>query len=404
MKIVIIKNFYNPYIIGGAEINVENIALELAKRGVYVVVICMDRNFKIKVEQKSDNYKIYRFFPLNFYFPYPLKKKRPKILKILWWIVNLWNPYTFFVIRKILKKENPDIVQVHNVYGLSVSVFSAIRSVKKPILFFPHDFYLLCKNSSFMKNNGEICKKHCFLCKMFTWWNKLFVPKKFNALFLSQFSTNLLKKHYDINGSVIHNACQLSIEKIKENIEFRNKQQPNEKLVLLYMGRLDKHKGILTLLKAFRKIKNENIILNIAGTGQYEEVVKKAALSDSRINYFGFVQGIDKEALFLNSDVFVLPSEWYEVSPITIQEAYGYGLPVLATDFGSIPEHIELNKTGWLFKLGDVDDLANKIEKIYEKIVDLKELRKNCFEYALKNSFSEFIDKVLLLYNEILNI
>lgn len=404
MKIVIIKNFYNPYIIGGAELNVENIAKSLSDNKVDVVVVCMGKNIIPKVEYKKENLKIYRFFTLNFYFPYPPKKKRNKLLKLFWWVLNLWNPYTFFVLRKILKKENPDLVQIHNFYGFSISVFTAVMSLRKPILFFPHDFYLVCKNSSFMKNNGELCNKQCLICKLFTFWNKLFLPKNLYTIFLSKFSANILKKYHRMDGPVIHNACPLTKEKILENIEYRKNKKENDRLVFLYIGRLDKHKGILTLLEAWSKVDTNDINLYVAGVGEYQNIVEEYAKKDSRVKYFGFVSGKEKEKLYRESDVLVFPSEWFEVSPITIQEAYGYGVPVLASDFGSIPEHIEIGKTGWVFKVKDSDDLAKKIVMICNHANDLKKFRENCFKKSLNNNISNYMIKLMYIHQQIVKL
>ncbi|MEO0119381.1 MAG: glycosyltransferase, partial [candidate division WOR-3 bacterium] len=143
------------------------------------------------------------------------------------------------------------------------------------------------------------------------------------------------------------------------------------------------------------------INLYIAGVGEYETVVQKYVEKDKRIKYFGFVSGKKKEELYLESDVFVLPSEWFEVSPVTIQEAYGYGLPVLATDFGSIPEHIEIGKTGWIFKIRNTSDLAEKISMIYSQRENLEKIRENCFESSLKNNFFSFIEKVCYIQGQI---
>lgn len=399
MKIVLIQNYFNPYVIGGAEINTENLAKELTDRGFETILITSHPYKQIEIEEPIPNLKIYRYFPLNFYFNYPLKKKRNRIIKLLWWVVNLWNPFVFFTVRKILKKEKPDIVNIHNYYTFSLSVFSAAKSLKIPVLYTSNDFFPLCKNSSFI-NNDNICWNQCFLCNLWTKWNNLFL-KNIKYLFLSYFSRELFKKYLKVNGEVLHNPVYLSKEIIKKNMSLKEIRQNNlREITFLFLGRLSSHKGILTLLKAFEEVKDKNIRLLIGGSGELQEVVKICAKRDSRIKYLGFVSGEGKKEGLLNSDIFVIPSEWYEVSPLTIQEAYGYGLPVIGTDLGSIPEHIDTDKTGWIFPYKDVGALANIIVKISNNRGKVIENSKKCFEKALKNTSSQYVEKMIKLFSK----
>jgi glycosyltransferase involved in cell wall biosynthesis len=399
MKIVLIQNYYNPYVIGGAEINMENLVKELSDRGVETILITSHPYKQIEIEEPKPNLKIYRFFPFNFYFNNPLKKKENKIIKLLWWVVNLWNPFVFFTVRKILKKEKPDIVNIHNFYTFSPSVFSAAKSLKILVLYTSEDFFPLCKNSSFI-NNDKICWNQCFFCKLWAKWNKLFL-KNIKYLFLSNFSRELFKIYFKVNGEVLHNPVYLSKEKIEKNMNLKEIRQNNLKeITFLFLGRLSLHKGILTLLKAFEEVKDENIRLLIGGSGELMDVVKIRAKRDSRLNYLGFVSGERKKEVLLNSDILVFPSEWYEVSPLTIQEAYGYGLPVIGTDLGSIPEHIDVDKTGWIFPYKDVDALTRIIVKLSKNREKIIENSKKCFEKALKNTSGQYVEKVIELFSE----
>ena len=123
MKIAIIQNFFNPYIIGGAEINVESFVYSLVKREIETILITSRENKKMEVFSPCPHLKIYRFNPFNLYFNYPPQVKRNRLIKILWWIINLWNPFVFFKVRKVLKMEKSDLVNVRNFYTLSPSVF-----------------------------------------------------------------------------------------------------------------------------------------------------------------------------------------------------------------------------------------------------------------------------------------
>lgn len=402
MKIAIIQNFFNPYVIGGAEINIENLINRLANRGIEIVLITSHRKKQLEIEQPRPNLKIYRFFPLNFYFNFPPKKKRNKVIKLLWWIVNLWNPFVFFTVRKILKKEKPDIVNIRNFYTFSPSVFSAAKSLKIPALYTTHDFFSLCKNSSFMRN-GKICWNQYFLCKLWTKWNKFFL-RNVKFMFLSNFSRELFKKYFGVSGEVLHNPVYLSKEEVKKNMNLKERRQKNLKeITFLFLGRLSSHKGILTLLDAFEKVKDYNIRLLIGGTGELTNIVKMYAERDSRISYLGFVSGERKKEVLLNSDVLVFPSELFEVSPLTIQEAYGFGLPVVGTNLGSIPEHISRGETGCIFEYKNLDSLVKIIEGLSRDTETIKFMSKKSFNKALINLSKEYINKTIENYNRVIN-
>lgn len=392
MKIVVIQNFFNPYIIGGAELCVENLVNNLAKKGIETVLITAGKNKKIEMILSQANLKIYRFFPVNFYFNFPPKTKRNRLIKYLWWLVSLWNPFVYRSVKKILMTEKPDLVQIHNFYSLSPAVFSAARSLKIPIMYFPHDFFALCKNSIFQKK-GNVCWNRCYICKLWSRWNMIFL-RNIEFIFLSDFSKAISNKHFGMNGKVLRNAVNLSIQEIEENMILKEKKRRKSKTVnFLYMGRLSYCKGIMTLLEAFEKVKNKDVRLMIGGTGELIDKVKEKISEDSRMKYLGFISGRLKRETLLNSDVFILPSECYEVSPLTIQEAYGYGLPVIATCMGSMPEHIDLNDTGWTFPYKDTIALAKIIENLNIDII--KKSSKKTFQKAMQNTETNYIEKII---------
>jgi len=398
MKIAIIQNYIRPYCVGGAEINVENFAHHLADKGIPTVLITSGKNLKTEISPLHRHLKRYRFYPLNLYFNYPPNVRRSKLVKILWWIMNLWNPFVFLSVRSILKEERPDLVNIRNFYGLSPAVFTAAKSLNLPIIFTAHDFFALCKNGSFLKNE-TICQKRCLICSLWGSWNKIFM-KNIMFHFLSRFSASVFRKHMAPKKFLIApNPVYLNEEKIKENISLRAKMSSERKCIrFIFLGRLSPYKGILTLLNAFSKVKCENAELLIGGEGEIKKDVRDSVERDLRIKYLGFVEGERKRAALLSADVMVLPSEWYEVSPLTIQEAYGFGLPVIATDLGSIPEHIDKTQTGWLFPYRDAAGLARIMEDLCQNKQEIIRRSKACFSRALQNTSLLYVKKMIENY------
>jgi glycosyltransferase involved in cell wall biosynthesis len=67
-----------------------------------------------------------------------------------------------------------------------------------------------------------------------------------------------------------------------------------------------------------------------------------------------------------SANVLIFPSVWYECAPMTIVEALASGLPVIASDLGSIPEFVSGHRTGLLFRPGDPEDLAQKVRWAFD--------------------------------------
>ncbi|MCX7998713.1 MAG: glycosyltransferase, partial [Leptospiraceae bacterium] len=155
MKICFISSLYPPFILGGAEIIVKKEAEQLAKRGHEVLVITTSPNRK-NYEEELNGVKIYRISPLNIY-PMFNHQEKPMFIKPIWHLIDLWNPSSYFLTKKILNKEKPDVVHINNFKGLSLSVFSAVKSLKLPFIFTIHDYSLICPRANLLKSIGEIC-------------------------------------------------------------------------------------------------------------------------------------------------------------------------------------------------------------------------------------------------------
>lgn len=143
---------------------------------------------------------------------------------------------------------------------------------------------------------------------------------------------------------------------------------------ILYLGVLVKRKGVIDLLKAIKSIKEDgffdthNAIFNIGGTGECEKELKRYSKDnglDKYINFLGWVSGVDKREQLESNHVLVLPS-YGEGLPIAILEAISYGMPVVATDVGSVAEAVHNNENGFLYEAGDVDSLSKSLKILIE--------------------------------------
>lgn len=154
-----------------------------------------------------------------------------------------------------------------------------------------------------------------------------------------------------------------------------NKSEQN-RFNILYIGNLFEHKGIKTLIKAFRMLKDagySNLFLYIAGRGYLSEYVKSASKEVENLYYLGYISEERKKELYMDSDLFVYPSEdlfffgtiprWKEQTATSVMEAMRCGVPIIVSDSGSLPEII--GRQDLIFRQGNAGELSNKILMVY---------------------------------------
>lgn len=176
---------------------------------------------------------------------------------------------------------------------------------------------------------------------------------------------------------------------------------------LLFLGLIDKQKGVFDLLDVLCENRSRlqgKIFLHIAGNGNVNELNKRISKCklENLIKYEGWVSGKEKEDLFLSSDVFILPS-YIEGLPVSILEAMSYGLPILSTTVGAIPELVNDAENGFLFHPGDKETMFSLIIRFVENKSLLKVMGINAFK-SVAPYFPENVScKLNQIYKSVLN-
>lgn len=173
--------------------------------------------------------------------------------------------------------------------------------------------------------------------------------------------------------------------------------QESNLISILYLGVLIKRKGVDDLLNAFIKLKDDgifekyNVLLRIGGRGDREEELRRIVLQnklEKNVEFLGWVSGEEKEKYLLESQMLVLPS-YNEGLPIAILEAISYGMPVLATNVGSVSEAVHNTENGYLVEPGDI----NALTKVLRLLIEDKELRISMSVSSRKLAEKVFNDK-----------
>lgn len=202
--------------------------------------------------------------------------------------------------------------------------------------------------------------------------------------------------HLGDKVKVIYNPCTTEI--LKE--EYVKKNQ------ILFAGTVNARKGYADMIKAFAKIAREYSDWKIvfAGNGevqQGEELAKSLGI-ESQTVFLGWVNGKAKDKVFKESEIFCLPS-YAEGFPMAVLDAWAYGLPVITTPVGGIPDIAEDGKNMLLFNAGDTEKLAYNMKTL----IDNEDLRNQIINESIKLAKTTFnIDtinkQIESLYQELL--
>lgn len=307
-------------------------------------------------------------------------KTLSKFNKLLLPISTVFNFRSYKEIKKIIKEEKIDIVHVHNTLNvISPSVYYAAFACHTPVVQTIHNFRLLCPGATFYRDEhicedcvtkglGCAVKHSCYrgnrvqtlACVISTWFHRMLgVYGKLNYICLTAFNKDKL----------------LQLKQIKEESIFvkPNFVSKSEKIVpynerknqFVYVGRLDKLKGVDFLLETWKEFCADEFRLVICGTGPLDEwcraYVEKHGLYN--VEFKGFVENKIARKMIGESKALILPTQWYEGFPMTIVESYSVGTPVIGSDLGNTGSLIEEDKSGWKFAVDSKEELVTALKK-----------------------------------------
>lgn len=370
MKVLILNSLYYPNIIGGAEKSVQIIAEKLKESGISPIVVTVSDKERIDY---INEIKVYYIHYSNIYWSYYSKIKKV-VLKLCWHFFSLYNFTMLRKIKIIIEKEKPDIAHTNNLSEFSVGIWRVFKRSNIPVMHTLRDYSLLCPRATLFKG-GSVCKKKNFICRLILSFKRLF--SKYVDMVTGN-SNFILEEHIKSGFFKNSQRCVIFNSLNSEGI-IQNKKIVKDDLRFGYIGILSYHKGIELLLKVFNNINEDN--LHVFGKGitiEYEAYLRSKYISN-KIKFHGFVQ--TKEA-FKVIDVLIVPSLWNDPLPRVIYEAYSYGVPVIGSDRGGIPEVIDEEKTGYIFNPDFEEQLKEKINIFRNNHEIIKNMSLSCIAKA----------------------
>ncbi|OSQ40496.1 glycosyltransferase family 4 protein [Thalassospira mesophila] len=390
MKILFINSLYYPDIGGGLEISLKTLIDALKEENEVVVITTTTGKERIDY---IDNVKVHRVQQRNIYNS-NYKKRRNRITKVVWHLIEGFNIFKRRDIRDILKSENPDIVSIHNISGFGATLIDMLNSLNIPVIQVLHDLYNVCLNANMFKNRCQ-CEKQCTTCKIFKYRHKIKSEKVTAVLGVSK---NILDRHRNL-GYYKSVPLEFTIQN-KRSIHKRRIYSSAKASTFGFIGAINEAKGVELLINEFSRITDKGVNLLIAGSGdkQYIETLKRNI--PDNIKFIG--QTIPKE-FFERIDCCIVPSIWPDTLPGVVFESFIYGRPVIGSNKGGIPEMIDNEINGFIFDPKKNGDLSDKIYKLIQNVEKYNKLSLNAQEKGLhytkvrdwKNKYMEIYNKTL---------
>lgn len=350
MKIAILNNLYPPAPRGGALKIAQTMEKKLSRKGHEVIVITTD---PVKKSKESNIYYLKSFY-LNLF-------RLPIFLRFFWQLYNLFNIRKYFQIKKILKKENCDLVITHNLQGLGQLTPYAIKKVDTTHFHVLHDVQLLHPSGLILV--GEEEKSENLFARIYSYFNRRFLGSPDCVISPSRW---ILEKHQEKNFFP-KSITKVIPNPVKPNRDYKNLEK-FDVFTFIYAGQIEKHKGVEKLINTFTEINREwetEIRLLLVGSGSLFNQYKKNFQEFGKITFTGWKDPAETRELIARSHFLVLPSLCYENSPTVLYEALGVGTPVIASQLGGVPEIIE-TYGGLIFDPRNFKNLKTKLKKAWE--------------------------------------
>lgn len=372
-KVSVLIPFFHPQK-GGAE----NTALAFSKRLVsdnYEVNVFTSLNKKLPAEEVYEGINIYRFKKLiagNYSIFYPGMLGKFLRLKADYIHVHgfgfFWQDFCL-IIKKLFSKNKPVII--NSPYGpfMSLGNYGFLGNLIKVLGTFFMKFYLNWLYDFVTESNPT----------QVSWITKTYGidPKKVKYL-----------------GNGIDKEMFLELK----TKQVESKYKLNKKIVLSYIGRFNKYKGVDQVIKVLPELvkKYKDIIFLIIGRDVTEKKVYESLITENKLQKY--VKIIDyptdeiKDQLLQRSDIFILPSEW-EAFGIVIVEAMAKGNAIISTKTEGGNFLIKKDENGYLFDFGDLETLKEKLIWLLKSKVRIEKIKKNNYKKAHEFLWDELYEK-----------
>jgi glycosyltransferase involved in cell wall biosynthesis len=403
MKIIQVPFCYYPDPSGGTEVYVEALAQHLQRQGVEIIIAAPG--------EKNESYQHQSLSIRRFAVSSSVDNLQN--------LYGLGDPQAAINFSQILDSEQPNLVHIHAFTpAVSIRLVRAAKQRKIPVVFTYHTPTVSCQRGTLLQSGTEVCDGKlnlhtCTRCTLEGLGMDTFqaaltgsIPTAigqgigaiglqggvWTALRMSELVNCSHQAFHDLMAEVDHviavcnwvkdlllinNVPQQQITVCRQGLchpamplKITFRKDLTTPLKLVFLGRINRAKGIHLLIQALAKIPDAPVTLDVYGIPQsskrdrYQEEILTLAQTDSRIAFKQAISSTEIVPTLIKYDLLVVPSQWLETGPLVVLEAFAAGIPVLGSNLGGIAELVENGVNGILIEAFSVEAWITVIQDL----------------------------------------
>jgi glycosyltransferase involved in cell wall biosynthesis len=328
--------------------------------------------------------------------------------------------------RSVLDTFRPDLVHVQHLMGLPAALLETLDRRDIPYVITFHDYWWACANGQLLTNYGQercdgpawwINCGRCALARAGLGALQPLAPLAAPPLALRQRKltpllasaqrliapTRFVRDIYAGLGLPVDH-CDVVLHGIPVPAVLPERTRPLPPplpLELIYVGGIARQKGLHVLIEAVNRLPPDALRLTIYGSldtfPEYSAALRAAATHPG-IALAGRLPHVRIWSALAEADAVVMPTLWYEASPLIAQEAFAVGTPVIGSDIGALPERVTHGENGLLVPVGDPSAWEATLHALINRPLRLAELRRGIPPIV---TIDQHVDAVQAVYRDI---
>ncbi|MSP27958.1 MAG: glycosyltransferase [Methylococcales bacterium] len=443
MKILLTVHQFFPQFSAGTEILTYAVARELINRGHEVRILTgAPANQPLSDANRCDDYTFEGIQIYRFHHAYTAMGDQTSMLEI-----DYDNHLAAQYFRQIIDNFHPDIVHFFHFHRLGTGLIDQAVQAGIPAFMTPTDFWAICNTAQLLLCNGKMCsgpsayagncvkhfaqnKRNGLVGKVMQYLptplvdglvyltqqgvmpnypNRQEVLAASNRLHINIARLNQLKRIISptslvtellINYGIAPECIIQSAFGIDVTGMSSLRSPPRQPLRIGFIGTLVSHKGVHILIEAFKALPPNVAILNIYGSPEnfpdYANGLTQLADNHSGITFCGTFPNAAIADIFADLDVLVVPSLWYENTPLVLYSAQAARCPVVASNFAGLSDVIGHEDNGLLFTAGDTTALTTQLSRLINEPQLLEQLSHHARQ---PKSTSTYVDELIGVWN-----
>jgi len=331
---------------------------------------------------------------------------------------NIFFPEMEPIINHFFQINTFDIVHIAHTMRMGI-VFRVANKRKIPVILTLTDFWLMCPRGIASTTQGQLCYgssdgKNC-IANCYNEQVSSLIEKRVDEskqclqiahqiIFPTRFLKNMFYRQlYSGSSHIIRFGIDYGSVRYKKN----KIPKKDDVINIGYLSTLLPHKGAHILINAFILANQQNLHLKVFGDPAYNSDYFKYLQDiskDKNIDFLGQYHEEDLSSILNSLDLVVLPSIWWENTPLVMLKAMAHKVPVIVSNLPGMTEIVHDNVNGFVFTAGDSEDLKKRLiniaqdpkilQEIRKKVSYLKRIEEEAFEYEC--IYNEEIQKSLI--------